>query len=137
MEASRRKFFGIAAVSPFAAKKAVEETAMQLVQGSALGRGYAGECASVPTGPSRTPKDFARAFLDPKFRSAMEAAAFNNNRHVTYIEHDIASKRSFSLAAKITFQRQRNVERELSSYVAEPQYYWQIIENYFNPFGMT
>ena len=123
------------AAAPFVGKQAAEDAAMQLTRGVGLGGG-AGTVYCIPNNGKRTPKDFARAFLDPKFRSAMEEASFRSNRHVSCIDHDLASKKSFSLAAKITYQRQRNVERELRNYTEQNFHYWEVIENYFNPFGM-
>ncbi len=62
-------------------------------------------------------KDFAAmsrsAFSNLQSREAIRAILFEEYKLVGAIDHDIASKRSFSLAAKVTFQRQRNVERRI------------------------
>lgn len=138
MASTRRSFLSMMAASPLAAKSVAENASMQLMQGHGalvLRSGVEARGQPIPM-PNRGPKDFARAFLDPKFKGAMEAAAFESNRHVSYIDHDIASKRSFSLAAKITFQRQRNVARELREYSEKRTYFYEVIESYFNPLGV-
>lgn len=55
----------------------------------------------------------AKFMADPIMRRQLEELAWKNNRIVHAIDDDLAAMRSFSHMAKITFQRQRNVEREI------------------------
>lgn len=54
-----------------------------------------------------------RAFADKETLAAIRASLFEQNKIITVLDTDLATKRSFSLAAKIAFQRQRNVEAEM------------------------
>lgn len=56
----------------------------------------------------------------PEMRQMLYDCAWRNNRHVGEIDADIDVYRSFSLAAKIAFQRQRNVERYVQQHTRDP-----------------
>lgn len=60
------------------------------------------------------------AMADPDIRALLVAAAYAQHRVVTSVDPDIEVLRSFSPMAKITFQRQRNVQRMLDSATEEP-----------------
>lgn len=86
-----------------------------------------------PFGESTKAMGFdARATLrklleSPALRDEYSSLMFARHRRVGALDLDLANKRSFSLAAKVTFQRQRNVEREIEEDAAElPP--WQRVE---------
>lgn len=58
-------------------------------------------------------KMIAQALKMPGLRSQIESLFYENNRCVSRIDPDIAVLRSFSLNAKIAFQRQRNVASDM------------------------
>jgi hypothetical protein len=58
----------------------------------------------------------------PEYRALLHERAFNQYRHVTHIDPDIDCIRSYSLMAKVTFQRQRNIDRHLEAMMEEPDY---------------
>lgn len=60
-------------------------------------------------------KALLRVLQTPELRGQYESLMFERRRHVGVLDLDLASKRSFSLAAKVTFQRQRNVAREIEA----------------------
>lgn len=49
----------------------------------------------------------------------IEALCYEAHRNVYHIDADIAGRRSWSIAAKISYQRQRNVQREIQDTVLE------------------
>ena len=51
---------------------------------------------------------------NPDLYEAARSTCFYNNRNVDHIDPDIAVLKSLSPMAKVTFQRQRNVEREMA-----------------------
>jgi hypothetical protein len=65
------------------------------------------------------------ALAHPKMRALMMAAAYAKHRNIVSVDPDIEVYRSFSPMAKITFQRQRNVEREIEQITTEPQ--WNLL----------
>ena len=83
--------------------------------------GLAGDLSPVSSGHynnSITAADrglFRLKLAMPDFRAHLESVLYEQERIVAGIDYDIASKRSFSVAAKVTFQRQRNVERRLQA----------------------
>jgi hypothetical protein len=135
--ATRRRFFSFMAAAPIGAKAAAEQLAGIASVGSygqrnAVGSGGlsglfsdgpVGGNSSLPTvaGLTRLQKQGAlrAALLSPEVHARIESIIFEDNRMVAHIDHDLASKRSFSLAAKVTFQRQRNVARQMSYDVLE------------------
>lgn len=87
--------------------------------------GYA-ECAQsdVPVAKPLMPHHQAArlAMQNPLMRDLITGQAYRNQRHVSQIDPDIDLHRSWSPMAKVTFQRQRNVERELENYCNEPDH---------------
>jgi hypothetical protein len=132
---NRRKFFGMMAAAPAAAKGAADMAVAEL---SRIGVGSLGATQlgvgsyGVPTGsypvscgPNRLfdPREVMRkALADPKQRAAMASLLFEKHRSVGVIDPDIACYRSFSLNAKVAYQRQRNVERDLQEETAAQWY---------------
>lgn len=70
-------------------------------------------------------KVLRRLLADEGARAEYTSAVFARNRNVSYIDLDLATKRSFSLAAKVTYQRQRNVERQIEEDSHEDGPFWQ------------
>lgn len=56
----------------------------------------------------------------PMIRDMVTSERFERHRHVPGIDPDIDVMRSFSRMAKITFQRQRNVQRDLEQCAEDP-----------------
>lgn len=66
-----------------------------------------------------------RALTGKDALEEVRAMLYEENKTVVSIDHDIASKRSFSTAAKVVFQRQRNVEQRLAD-MQKPHVSWRI-----------
>lgn len=62
-----------------------------------------------------TPENWRRVLANKVFRSQIESIYYEEYRAVPGIDPDIAVLRSFSPMAKVTFQRQRNVESRMRS----------------------
>lgn len=119
---NRRKILGGLALGPLAAKETADQLiAKQASVGLPSARSFA---PNVPPGAGDFPtaggmsyeKEVAilrKAYGIPAVRREMESIAYESERHVPYLDPDIAAFRSFSLNAKIVYQRQRNVERAL------------------------
>lgn len=110
----RRKFLGAlglgAVAAPLAGQQIINTPAQFGAPAESLyisGFGGGGNGAADPRDLAR------RAFANPQTLSDVRALLFEKHQIVSTIDHDIASKKSFSLAAKIAFQRQRNVERDI------------------------
>lgn len=127
MIANRRRFLGFMAASPIAGRKLAQETAERLSGIAMHAPGWL-DTGGDPTASSDITHLQWRALLKiPQARAAITAQLFERERTVHRIDHDLAVKRSFSLAAKIAYQRERNVARELS--LLEEQYPWQRLQN--------
>jgi hypothetical protein len=61
-----------------------------------------------------TPRALKKLWQVPALRDEYESLMFERNQRVGYIDLDLATKRSFSLAAKVAYQRQRNVARDIA-----------------------
>jgi hypothetical protein len=113
---NRRSILGVLGGAPFAAKAVAREVISSgsiappasLYQGSQAG--IAG--ASNPINPLMERSHALRTiFADAKAIAEMRDELFEQHRFIPSIDPDIAIMRSWSDMAKITFQRQRNVER--------------------------
>jgi hypothetical protein len=62
------------------------------------------------------------ALSDPDVRALARSVAFSQHRFIGLVDPDIEVYRSFSPMAKITFQRQRNVDREINGMCSAPEY---------------
>jgi hypothetical protein len=137
MKSTRRSFLRLVGAAPLAGKLAAEEAAKSLagIGAQSLGQaGYASVSGLAPAAPP-TSAQIATWLADNVFRSEVESAAYANNRHVSYLDVDLASKKSFSLAAKVTFQRQRNVQREIDGLGKERVSPWSLLYKRMNLFG--
>jgi hypothetical protein len=129
----RRGFLQALASAPFVAKQAAEQAAIGLMNGKAIGIeqmrpptdmiGGALSAAGTAQGPTdmkpaRLSEKAARQILklalqDPDVKRQLTTLMMQQHRSVMWLDVDLAQNRSMSLAAKICFQRRRNVEREI------------------------
>lgn len=121
----RRSFLKImglgAAAGPLAMKAAAENEAMQLttLANRASGQALAGSTASG--GPcSDMHPDYIKQLAWSKLNGGkvpvhIEEFARRGSKNIAFIEADIAVKKSWSLAAKIQEQRERNYQREIAN----------------------
>lgn len=146
----RRGFLGVMGASPFVGKAVVEDAIEQLNNGAVLRSGLVSMSAKdtgQASNPAIYPKDwwpsqehFRIATMHPKIRSELESMYFEGLSRVTELDHDLAIKRSWSVSAKIAFQRQRIVKGQVDG-LGDPQRTdtWgkivKIMTRYFNPFG--
>lgn len=114
----RRAFLSLIGAAPLAGRAVAEDIAKQagieasgLKVNSVLSGSMVG---NVQSGVGRPPSDMWReAFrVYPELRSQQESTFFEQEKIGT-IDPDIAVYRSFSMAAKIAFQKQRNVARRM------------------------
>jgi hypothetical protein len=138
----RRAFFGVAAgaavAGPGMAKQAVNELTKLAVSGGESGWatlagqtasgliGYSMETKGFPTDPTVYAADMVSKIIG---MSAKQRARLRAQQHVHQLDPDIASYRSFSLAAKIEMQR----ERQLEAILSERKSWWQRLANGITP----
>jgi hypothetical protein len=111
LKIGRRKLLSAFATAPLAARAAVEDAAEKLARIDTSGIG-----SYTPHAAHEDEKraQIARALLNPLMRRSVEEILYRDEcRYVESIDADLVAMRSWSLAAKITFQRRRNVERRL------------------------
>lgn len=126
---ARRKFLKIMGVStaaaPLAAKQAAENEISQLTQMAARSSsqvlagqaGIGGPCSDSHT-------DYLKQKAWSMMRGGqlpehIEEMVRSDSKNVSFLDHDIAAKRSWSLAAKIHEQRQRNYANKVE-HMREP-----------------
>lgn len=120
LKATRRRFLGLLPAAPLAGKAAADAAIAELsgVRANGLANN-GGWISAVPSGKDG-PSDgnlLKKAWQMPAFRGELESMLYEQNRRVGYLDPDIANKRSFSMAAKIAYQRQREVERSLQEWL--------------------
>jgi opacity protein-like surface antigen len=125
---NRRRFFGLMAAAPIAAKATAQSAAADLakIQVNGLGQ-YGAISGGYSVGGLSPSPDYGidprsllkKALLDPSKRAEIESLMFERHRGVGAIDADLACYRTFSLNAKIAFQRQRNVRLALQEEVGE------------------
>lgn len=130
----RRAFLSLIGAAPLAGRAVAEDIAKQagieasgLKVNSVLSGSMVG---NVQSGVGRPPSDMWReAFrVYPELRSQQESTFFEQEKIGT-IDPDIAVYRSFSMAAKIAFQKQRNVARRMDELQGVP--WWHKTETLF------
>lgn len=119
---NRRSILKVIGLSPLAARAAEQEAVMKASRmvgtfeqsgGAQLAAqvGIPANSLALPEGA--TPTAIRTAFLFPNKRAAIESILFEEAREVLTLDFDLANSRALSLAAKITYQRQRNVKRQM------------------------
>lgn len=116
MNLARRKFFGAAAAAPLAAKTAIDTAIAEAMKVDVSGLGpHAGPGMAPPPGNVDDYKGsvisaskYVRLMGFPDF---MERELRDSARFVYALDHDIAVKKSWSMAVKLQTQRERNFER--------------------------
>lgn len=116
------KMMGLgAATGPLALKAAAENEAMQLTTLSNRAANQALTGAASSGGPCNDMHpDYIKQLAWSKLNGGavpphIEEFARRGSKNVSFIEADIAVKRSWSLAAKIHEQRERNYQREIAN----------------------
>ena len=109
---NRRGFLGSMTQAPLAAKIATEGQVAELMGVRVDGLKGGTHPPGNASGDS-TPDQWARAFRTALFKDTARSMLYEMEHTIWALDVDLASKRSFSMAAKLTFQRQRNVERRL------------------------
>lgn len=134
---NRRKalrLFGMAPAAGVLAKSGLGQPATPAIQmeaaklsGVMLG-GVTGYQDQAPIGDENQLRQYAHIFVNKLLRKELETLLYEDERYVTRIDPDLASKRSFSLSAKVAFQRQRNVARRMEE--LQSNHSWQRVHNF-------
>lgn len=130
MKLNRRGFLRALPAAPLAAKAAADAAIMESSNIGRIGM-FPGDQAKncAPVAYDKNWYDRRKSiFLSPDVGSEIRSFLFEKNRQVQYIDPDIACLRSFSLNAKIAFQRARNVERQFQAEITESV--WTRMEQY-------
>lgn len=121
----RRSFLGALAAAPFAGRTAAEQIAMQskISTGGLVTKTEPFHTLFTVGGSKEPQKEMWReAFsMFPELRAERESLFFEQET-VSSIDPDIAVYRSFSLNAKIAYQRQRNVALKMRNLQGETDY---------------
>lgn len=126
---NRRGFLGVLAkapvVGPLLGRQIAQDTALRLADVHGLAAGNP-ESSPPPAGSNDniTASNWRRLLKLAHVRKEAESILFEDERRVRWLDADLAVNRSFSLMAKVTFQRQRNVARRLDDLQVEA-YPWQ------------
>lgn len=107
---ARRKVFALFGAAPLAAKAAADQELARLSNISFSGNTCPAVQQSLGDDPS---KAMQWAWKIPAMRSELESLFYEGARRVSVIDPDIAVHRSFSMAAKVAYQRQRNVANQV------------------------
>lgn len=127
---NRRRLLSALVALPVAGKAAAEAAVAELSQvrlptTAPLGGSYGIESASIG---EPTKEQYRFLLSQPEVRKFVESTVFESERHISSIDPDLACMRSFSLNAKIAFQRQRNVERQIER--MQSDYPWTRMNRY-------
>jgi hypothetical protein len=145
MKTNRRTILGLIGMAPVAgpaAARAIAENTAANLAGVALRAGSTvyGP-ATLPCNPSHPTDAHTRLALKiPAVRKHVRELLAEEQRGepVYRIDPDLAVYRSFSLNAKIVFQRQRNIERRLEGMASEPARVWErIAQAVFKAVGIS
>jgi hypothetical protein len=139
------QMLGVSSVgAPLAARMESQKIAAQLgqVSGAGLGGAPTPGVGQMEQGSSISLANKKLALNIPGIREELQSLFYEVNRNVYAIDYDLATKKSFSLAAKITYQRQRNVAihmKEQAGIVSwgRVDYFWSNIAKRFFLGGKT
>lgn len=134
MKLSRRGFAGLAAAVPFlggamqagARASGYEKMQERALFGGSLAGGNIGQSIPSAIGQMQAPKmehwqALKLAMADPDLRREFVSECYARNKQIDAVDADLLCLKSFSPMAKITFQRQRNVEREIKAMTSSSQ----------------
>ncbi len=129
---NRRGFLGALARAPvvgaIAGKALRDEAAAKLAGVSLSGLNGGGPEPPFSTiGSEPSPSQWQSLLRDFSKRSQIEAMLYEMNRGVYSLDPDLAVNRSFSLAAKIVYQRQHNVARRIEE--LQNEHPWRRLNN--------
>lgn len=127
---NRRGLLGAIAALPIAGKAAADAAVAELARVrlpavTPLAGSYGVESAAIG---EPTKEQYRFLLSQPDVRKFVESTIFDSERHVSSIDPDLACMKSFSLNAKIAFQRQRNVERHIER--MQVDYPWTRMNRY-------
>ena len=113
MELNRRKFFGVAAVSPLAAKEAAQKVAEEAQWQASDISVYSDSFYSGVSIPDTEPnmRSLWQAIRDMGMPEWKKQDLWEDARRSRTLDPDIASMRSLSLSAKMRKQWQRNYDQ--------------------------
>lgn len=114
------KAMGLVPRAARSASESVVKQQMGLGSAGALNAAYGATAQGISK--NSMPRDIAAALLSPEKRAAIQSVLFEEHRAITALDFDLANSKALSLAAKITYQRQRNVERKLQEMSVE--FWW-------------
>lgn len=131
-------------MTPIAARAAAESAAKDLMRGQGMLAGTSMD----PHGPLRgsisgrhSPSldgmktRWLKALGNEEIRQVLESHFYRNNKYVARIDPDIGVLKSFSLNAKITFQRQRNVKLDIEHNHLPYEGPWELIDKMLEKLG--
>lgn len=112
---NRRGFIRALGLSPIAAKAAAEKELSDLTGVHTGLKGQQQLSVMPQDGDNFIPSNKDYKLVANIFRKQLSAHLYQSElKNVHKLDPDIANKKSFSLAAKITYQRQRNVENYIN-----------------------
>ena len=125
--ATRRRFFSLMGASPLVAKVAADKTVADISGLNISGLGT-NDGLPIPSSDAPSTAQYRMALSNPTLRSVIEGMLYEDERKVYQIDSDLAAMKSWSLNAKITFQRQRVVETRIK-YMRE-EHSWNRIQRF-------
>ena len=130
MGPTRRTLIGLIGAVPFVGKALGQQTiriappGLKAQGGGLAGLGYPANIADAKVNPQKmTPQAAWKILLQNKeMRDEYTSTLYKQCRDINQIDPDLDVYKSFSKMAKITFQRQRVVQRVVESHSAELNY---------------
>lgn len=124
MTISRRVFGKMAAAMPFVGRQVGEHLAGPRVPRVGIAEFVGGNLGQQPMAEFKPLMSHAQAMrlilkTVPELAEQVRTQYYEDHRRITYIDPDIDVYRSFSTAAKIVYQRQRDVERSIAEITTE------------------
>lgn len=116
MTVGRRSFLKVFGMAPIAAKVATDGAMAELTKTVVSGTGTSlpmPQFGASPEAAVPSPSQIKTALNVLGLREEVEGMLYQQQRSVYALDPDIAVHRSFSLNAKIAFQRHRNVARQI------------------------
>lgn len=140
---NRRKALGFISAGSLTARRTVEQLAASGIStGNGLGKSVGCELRNTLRDPTNLNQakgmiDWNKAqreaiewaLKEPSHRAKLESILYEENRNIFSIDPDLALNNSYSMMAKIAYQRQRNVERALREAVQSDSI-WNRVERW-------